>query len=265
MNCSEVQPLLDLMLDGALDAKDMAFALQHLKECHQCTEEWMECEEFRRLFKDQRDRVTVPPDLNARLLAALHTEEDSKPRAIFGQLRYKFMLAAVVITLAGVVALQVLPVQNVGNSASGAVTVSRLVDDFEGQKNVQNYHLSDLSANGESNPVLAQALGYEPKFLRLQSWQMEHSSVYDMSPAAKVARFDFAQPGSGQGMRMTCYQGMQGTIKADHGSLKSLADKQVSFGTKGVVNFALWSQNGRDYLIVTPMPMHALEDIVKNA
>ena len=56
-----------------------------------------------------------------------------------------------------------------------------------------------------------------------------------------------------------------GAIRAKVSDSANLENKHVVFGSHGKLQFALWSQNGRDYLFVTPLPKVELEEIVRGA
>jgi hypothetical protein len=91
---------------------------------------------------------------------------------------------------------------------------------------------------------------------------MDKTNIYSARSTA-IARFDFVGTGPIADEKMTCYQSRPGAIKAGAGEQKTIGDKRVTIGNHGKYHYALWSQNGRDYLLISLQPQQEIEAIVK--
>jgi len=78
-----------------------------------------------------------------------------------------------------------------------------------------------------------------------------------------MLRFDFVKKGAAQSEHLVCYQAPAGTIHAADGQKKLIAGKQVLLGSRGNLHYALWSQQGRDYLFVSPLSSGSLEQLIE--
>ncbi len=117
---------------------------------------------------------------------------------------------------------------------------------------------------------LAKDVGFDLQYVRLPGWKMDRSSVIksvNSHAGIPIARFDFVRGSRSGAQRMTCYQAPAGFIRAwgTDAGVKEVEGKQVFLGHHGKFQFALWSQNGRDYLFVTMLPLPELEAIVGGA
>jgi hypothetical protein len=112
---------------------------------------------------------------------------------------------------------------------------------------------------------LAKRVGYDIKYVRLPDWHMQKSALYKSASSSRVARFDFIRETQSGAQYLTCYQAPQGLISASDAKAANIGGKQVRLGHRGRFQFALWSQNGRDYLFITTMPTEQLEEIVRGA
>ena len=258
MTCDEARPLLDPLYDGALNSKDTAFILEHLKSCRDCDQEWHEMEKLRERFQSARNSTAIPAGLTERIASTLNNE-DSSNRGHFIRRHMNvmpFWLVAAAILLVGLFALPKFAAPNLNQQRGEAVlaSIDSMVEDSE-----QNAGFEKLSDAHE----LPEKLGFEPKFIKMTGWQMQQASVYKSPAHSKIAKFDFASTKYGE--RLYCYQAMQGSIGPGKIEPVNVAGKNVRFGQRGKYQFALWSQNGRDYLIVTPLPKETLTEIVSSA
>lgn len=247
MKCSEAQPLLDLLYDSTLPAKDCALVLDHLKGCESCAGEWNELEALRTRFQAARESSPAAPDfMKSGLSRALDAEDAAQRRS---NIRRKTPFLSMVAAVAAVMTFVCSPaLQNFAL----ATTADDLVD--------------KIGMTGAISPVLNRdnlqsELGYEPKYLKLDKWNLEKLGVVK-SGFTHIARFDFQRQSSAGVERMSCYQARQGMIAARGGVTKTVGDKTVVFGSHGNYQYALWSQNGRDYLFVSQLPQSDLEQIV---
>jgi len=111
---------------------------------------------------------------------------------------------------------------------------------------------------------LDKKLSYDLKYLHLDDWQMQSAGIYKMAMAPPIALFDFVGKDA-DASKMRCYQAPLGTFKSDATTAEVVDDKSVRFGSHQDRNYALWSQNGRDYLLVTPLSRDKRTEIVRKA
>jgi RNA polymerase primary sigma factor len=71
MNCNEVIPLLQLMIDDQATAESTAAVVQHLKECSPCHSEWTNELSIRQRLHEFRDNIKMSDTLPQRIIALL--------------------------------------------------------------------------------------------------------------------------------------------------------------------------------------------------
>ncbi len=252
MQCSDTRPLLDLLADGMLEPKDCALVLDHLDSCLDCHREWNELENLRNRFRDAKEKTSMSDDLLDKISDSLGKEQHKQTFQHYLKLA-PTMAAAFLLVSVLVFAWQH---EYVAPSSVHSASAEILVD--------------GLASNSDLEPVkdkslLSQKLGYDIKYLQLAAWQMESCGIYKSATQKPIARFDFVRSDGSRAQRMSCYQAPEGTIRAGAGQSKLIGDKRVLLGSRGPLRFALWSQNGRDYLFVTALAQNVLEEIVRKA
>jgi len=250
MNCTDARPLLDLLCDGALEAKDSALVLDHLKSCDECHCEWNNLEELRSTFHEAREKTELPAGLMEKVSWKLRDEERKQHKRIFAPM----MAIAAAVLLIGFLFLPWIHQITTSPISMKTASAEALVE--------------DVVAEGTLEPVvdrneLAHKLGYDLKYVRLPEWQMNKSGMYKSQGTMPIARFDFVRKGQAGDQYLSCYQAPQGVIQAKAANLKDLEGRRVLFGSHGKYQFALWSQSGRDYLFVTALSQSQLEEIVR--
>jgi anti-sigma factor RsiW len=255
MICTDVRALLNLLCDDALDARDAAMVLDHLRSCTECDTEWKELENLRADFHTARAKIVVPPGLNERIFAGLKREEQEQHHSFIKRSAKNASLLAIAASLA-LIGYFTLPVmQKPGEQLvlSQAVSAAALIEDYAEQKPLEQ---------AKDRSELNQKVGFELKQVPLPEWRLKDSAVYRAGTPLNLARFDFVRAGKTGQDYLTCYQGKQGTIKAG-GPKEIVAGKEVIFGRQGGYQFALWSQNDRDYLFITELSKAQLRGIVE--
>jgi len=256
MKCSDTQPLLDLLCDDALDAKDCALVLDHLKSCPQCQSEFNDLEELRSRFHEAKDKPLMSVALMNRISTKLKDEERAEQQRFFKNLVKPVPMLAIAAAFA-LVGFFLLPWLHQSDTRTVATASTDSL-------------IEDLASNSSSRPVmdrseLGKRLGYDLKYLQLPTWRMDKSSVYQSGLSVPIARFDFVRKGESGTQHLTCYQAPQGVIRANGAESKTIGGKRVLFGNHAHFQFALWSQDGRDYLVVTALPKPLLEEFVRRA
>jgi len=256
MKCSDVRPLLDLLCDGTLEAKDSALVLDHLKSCDECQCEWNDLEQLHSSFQDAKNQSQLPVGLMDRISKMLRDEERNQRRQFFGRYARAVPMVAIAATfvLIGFILLPLILQIDTRPASIQTASADTLVE--------------DLVSNGSLEPVadrseLAKRVGYDLKYVRLPEWQMNKLGVYKSPATMPIARFDFVRKGQSGDQHLSCYQAPQGVIRAQGANSENLEGKRVLFGNHGNFQFALWSQNGRDYLFVTALSKPQLEEIVR--
>src|SRR5271154_4869155 len=98
MKCSDVRPLLDLLCDGTLEAKDSALVLDHLKSCDECQCEWNDLEQLHSSFQDAKNQSQLPVGLMDRISKMLRDEERNQRRQFFGRYARAVPMVAIAAT-----------------------------------------------------------------------------------------------------------------------------------------------------------------------
>jgi hypothetical protein len=256
MNCSDVQPLLDLMIDGAISAKDCAFVLDHLGSCAHCQSEWFKLEELRNRFREIKGQPAIPVGLEAKITQKLKREDNARnSRVLKGFFRPALPISAMVaISLAFIYCCYYSP------------TTKTIIP----QTNIAKVE-SILDARGTvatfPQDKLASLLGFELKYLPLKAWHLQQSAVCKPQNGSAIARFDFVNKESPD-EKLTCYQAPGGTIRVSDiaSNARMMGSKKVFFGNYRNYRYALWCQNDRDYLFVTRTAAKvSLEQIINDA
>jgi hypothetical protein len=258
MRCSDAQPLLDLLSDGALEAKDSALVLDHVKSCSECQCELNDLEQLHTSFRAAKEEPQLPAGLMERISEKLKDEERSQHRQFFQRYARAIPMVAVAagLALTGFLLLPWIHQLDTGSRSMQTASADTLVE--------------DLVSEGTLEPVLdrndlAKRVGYDLKYIRLPQWQMNKLGVYKSRATMPIARFDFIRKGQSGDQHLSCYQAPQGVIRAKIADSENLEGKRVLFGNHGKFQYALWSQNGRDYLFVTALSKLQLEEIVRGA
>lgn len=254
MLCSEAKPLLNLLLDGDLVPKDCALVLSHLDTCNDCKNEWEELELMRGLFAAEKLRALDTRAVMNRVSAALD-EESIRQKNLYSRNFFKLApTVAAMFLLIGVIVFA--GVRHSHTSPThGIASASTLVDVLASSMPLET--VSDKS-------MISTKVGFDIKYLLLSAWKMKRCGIYKTKSGSGIARFDFVSA-TDDSIKLSCYQGLQGTISKANGELKVLDGKEVVLGTRGQYQFALWTKNGRDYLFVTQIPKVELEEIVRKA
>jgi Putative zinc-finger len=252
MKCTDARPLLDLLCDGALEVKDSALVLDHLKTCEECQDEWNGLEQLHSSFRDAKDKPPMPAGLMEKISGKLVDDERSKRKPVF----VSIMAIAATFLLFGFLFMSWTYQTNNTTTATKVASADTLVEDLVAEETLEPV---------TDRKELAKKVGYDLKYVRLPQWQMNKSGVYKSQATTPIARFDFVRKGQSGDQRLSCYQAQQGMIRANTANLKNLGDKHVLFGNHGKFQFALWTQNGRDYLFVTALSQPQLEEIVRDA
>jgi hypothetical protein len=258
VKCTDAWPLLDLLWDGTLEAKDSALVLDHMKSCDECRGEWDDLEQLHSCFQDAKDKTHLPLGLMNSISEKLRDEDISHHLRFFQQYARLLPMVAIAATFA-LVGLLFVPLM-------------RLIDStpLSMQTASADTLIEDVFSEGTLEPVvdqneLAKKVGNQLKYVRLPKWQLDKSGLYKSKAAMPIARFEFVRRAQSGYQRLTCYQAPQGVIQTKAANFRNLEGKRVLFGTHGKFQFALWSRNGRDYLFVTALSQTELEDIVRGA
>jgi len=250
MNCNEAKPLLDPMLDGYLDAKDMALVLDHLKTCLDCAKTWDDMNKLRARFLKAQIKVAEPPLLLRKISAVIENEEKRAKQKKIRKLVPIIMVACVATTVIGFLAYTGVKT-NYTFGIPQPVSVVALVDDVD---------KDDTVINEANTDALNKDLGYQLRFIKIPNWNFEKASLYRKD---KIARMEFTDASN---KKLSCYQTWEGhlSVPAAQSTAIVVNGKKVQFGEHGGYHFALWSQNGRDYLLVSPMDQASLQNLVSS-
>jgi anti-sigma factor RsiW len=261
MKCTEARPLLDPLCDGALEPKDSALVLDHLKTCQECQNDWQSLEDLHANFQQAKGMTQIPAGMMDKISDKLKDAEatERKQHLLAYDRIIPILAVAACFATVGFLAVAFISkpaeVQLALQSARSAAA-DTLIEDVEPAT-----MLTPVADRTE----LAKDIGFEIKYVRLPDWKMDRSSMIQSKNSKPIARFDFVRKSQSGFERMTCYQAPQGFIRTADATMQNIQGKQVFFGHHGKFQFALWSQNGRDYLFVTSLPLPELEGIVRGA
>ncbi|MFA6210805.1 MAG: hypothetical protein WCT03_03800 [Candidatus Obscuribacterales bacterium] len=258
MNCNESQPLLDFLCDGALEHKDSALVLDHIKACSDCERQWRAQENLHVMFRNERKKITIPVNLTERVSYSLRQEERGERALLFGRYRGLMTFGGVTVAAAALL-LVITPYQHNSESlkAKQAYSAQSLIGDLTADVGVTLV---------DNKQELVRELGYELKYLRLPQWKLSKIAVYRTNQTATaLARFDFVKVGASGSQSLTCYQGPRGVIKSKNARSEDFAGRRVTFGQSGLYQFALWSVSNRDYLFIGNMSSVELRELVRRS
>lgn len=256
MKCNDASVLLNVFSDGALNARDSALVLGHLKDCKVCHNEWRELEDLRKRF-DSAKAITLPtPGLMDRISSNLKKEEKLERR----QTLQKYSRPARWLAVASSIA--VIGGFNYSNLQTTSGTTGATSNQTRAEALIDALYTGQGTEPLSNRQQLARQLGYDLKFMHLPTWNMYQSAIYKGEKSRAIARFDFV--GRDNSGMLTCYQAPQGTIKAQ-GQRKLVGAKPIIMGSHGQYHYALLSQNGRDYLFITRLPSPSLEQIIRSS
>jgi Putative zinc-finger len=269
MICNEARPLLDLLCDGVLPAKESAMVVDHLTTCDNCQPEWTALEQLRARFLEAKQKVQMPSGLMTKISDSMRREDRDSSDRIFRKFLPPVLAAGVAAAAVAVVDCVVIPwLSERLNPAAATYYKSRpapIAKPIPAASTLAEFLIDNCRNNGKvegvSNPnQLEPKLGYRLKYLRLPAWRLAASGVY-RAPSVAVARFDFVKGHCGVMEQVTCYQAPAGAINASAPKPQDKHGKHVIFGNRGDMQFALWTQDERDYLFVTRLPKATLEEI----
>jgi hypothetical protein len=271
MICNEARPLLDLLCDGVLPAKESALVLDHLHSCDLCQPEWNALEQLRTRFLEAKSKVLMPAGLMSKISGTIRKEESDNRDRFFKKYTPPVLaagIAAAAVAFVGYVAIPWLnqKLNPAGTMAAKFCPPQRSVPHLPPATTLAESLVDNCRCNGAieavSNPdQLEPKLGYRLRYLRLPAWRLAGAGVY-RAPSVAVARFDFVKGHCGVMQQVTCYQAPEGAINTSAKKTRDAHGKHVIFGNRGDMQFALWTQDERDYLFVTRSPRATLEEIV---
>jgi hypothetical protein len=240
MNCSDANALLDLMHDDELEPKDAALLLEHLNGCAPCSAELDSLQNLRDVFRTARASTPAAPES---MMARISNELAAEPQVAVS--RKKRAVPYVVAGLSSLVASVVVLVMSFApQMTSTPIMATTLIDE---------------TPTGAASESLGRStnsqLGFEMHYIQFAGWRAERIAA--LPSTAHVARVDFAPTtGTASGDRsLTCYQGLAGTIQVPADAAKiSIGKRTVATGVRAKLSYAVWTENERDYLLVSSMP-----------
>jgi hypothetical protein len=259
MKCNDASVLLNVFSDGALNARDSALVLGHLKDCKVCHSEWRELEELQKRFDSAR-AISLPTSrLMDRISYNLKKEEKLERQQTLQKYARPAQWFAIASCLTVIGALTYSDMQTTSGTTSATSTTS---NQTQAEALIDALYTGQGTEPLSNRQQLARQIGYDLKFMHLPTWNMYQSAIYKSEKSRAIARFDFI--GRDNSGLLTCYQAPQGTIKA-LGQRRLVGAKPIIMGSHGPYQYALLSQNGRDYLFITRLPSTTLEQIIRSS
>lgn len=258
MTCEDVLPLLNLLADDALGNQDAARILEHLKECSHCQGEWDAILAVRSGMRRRRDAIEVPPTLMDKVSKAVDRENKQRPIAAVA----KTFNAPSLAMVAGLVLLIVLAsylFQHL-NAGTVPVEVAALVN--------REFNADPAFELVDDREALSDRLGYPIRYLKFADWKINQAGTYRARNIEGndrlIARFELERRLAGKAEKIYCYQAPAGALKAASLLEKDVGGRKIKVGRQGPLSFACWTENERDYLLVSPLSEEELEDLVRS-
>jgi hypothetical protein len=260
MNCEDVLPLLNLLNDSALDSRNTADILEHLKECGQCQSEWDSMLAVRRQIRRMKNEIQVPPGLMDRVSAVIDRENTRRSIGAVASMNYR-QLVAIAAGLV-VLALGALYLLHQGQTVKPVtIEVASLVNrEFAGDP------AFELVADHQ---LLSEKLGYTIKYLKFPDWKINEVGTYRAKNIKGndqiIARLQLHRVSDGREARIYCYQAPAGSLKTTSLADRDVGGKRVWLGRQGALSYACWTQNERDYLLISSLSQKELEELIRSA
>jgi hypothetical protein len=258
MNCEDVQPLLNPLSDNALGSQDTALIMAHLKDCHDCLGEWDALLSIRGQMRRLRDHVQPPEDLLSQVKRTIDRESSQKSRDAWrGFINRKLaaMVAALVLLSVSAAYLFWWP-----NAEATALDVASLVN--------REFGTDPAFENVADDQLLSQRLGFSIKYLKFKDWKINQAGTVKAKnlkgDEQLIARFQLGRKLPGKVEKIYCYQAPAGSLKTRLLATQKLAGKTVRLGQQGQFSFACWTENDRDYLLVSPFSLKELAELVSS-
>jgi anti-sigma factor RsiW len=161
MNCEEANHYLEAYLDRELDAKEHLEVEEHLSRCRVCRSVAKESQEFLSFFAATAPRYSAPPELKAKIIAAIDPLSPKQTFLSFLSLRQPWVYAAAVFVLSLALAFTFLLHDNGKELCSVAVSVHA--------RSLSDNHLVDVSSADQRvvKPWLAAKLDFTPPVIDL--------------------------------------------------------------------------------------------------
>src|SRR4030095_500432 len=178
---SDVRPLLDLLLDGALETKDSALVLDHMQSCRECQCEWNDLEQMHTSFHDAKGKPQLPEGLMARISEKLRDEERNQHKRFVQQYARPVSMLAIAASFAliGFLLLPVIHHIDTRPALIQTASADTLVEDL-----VSEGTLEQVADRTE----LAKRVGYDLKYVRLTERQMNKSGMSKSKPSMPIPR-----------------------------------------------------------------------------
>lgn len=161
MNCEEASHYLEAFLDHELGAKEHLEVEEHLRSCPACRSVAQESQEFRSFFAEAAPRYEAPPELRARILAAIGPLPPKQTFLSFLSAHQPMAYGAAVIVLSLILALTFVLPDKAKELCSLAVTVHA--------QSLADSHLVDVSSDDQRviRPWFAAKLDFSPPLIIL--------------------------------------------------------------------------------------------------
>jgi hypothetical protein len=258
MTCDDVLPLLNLLADDALGNQDAARILEHLKECSHCQSEWDAIQAVRSGMRRMRAGIEVPAGLMDRVSKAVDRENKQQPILAITKTINGPKLA-MVASLVLLIALGSYLFQHL-NAAAVPVDVVALVS--------REFNADPAFELVDDREALSDRLGFPIRYLKFADWKINQAGTYRarniQGNDRLIARFELERSSAGKEEKIYCYQGPAGSLQSSSLLEKSVGGKKIRVGRRGPLTFACWTENERDYLLLSPLPEEELEELVRS-
>lgn len=236
MNCENVKPLIDPLIDNELPTETTAHVIEHISTCLSCQSLWDSRLKLRERFRNFAANIKPPQNAMERMDQKLESLSIIIPNRQTG-----FTIAAAIALLVGMLSLLSL-------SAPVTVTAQQLAGDFS-----RNQTATDFTSLGLK--MVSDKVGFEVNPPDLGEWKLVSTDVYQVGDRKHcLAKLTYESSISTEAKRVSLYQSCAGKMKPEGLKEIVVAGRKVCCGQLGDVSIVYLKKQGIDNIMIGKMP-----------
>lgn len=235
MNCENVKPLIDPLVDNELPTETTAHVVEHISSCLGCQELWDSRTKLRERFRNFADKVDAPDGALERMDQKLESISFVLP----GRSQWIAIAAAVILFIG------LFTMFRLGNVQ--AVSPLQLASDFTGTTAAEPI---DLGLSEVSSRV-----GFNVNPPDLGEWQLVSTNVCQVGNRQQcLAKLTYQRVAGEVVERVSLYQACAGKMNPDGLKEMVIAGRAVCCGQLGEVSVVYLKKQGMDNIMIGKMP-----------
>ncbi|HEY9791393.1 MAG TPA: zf-HC2 domain-containing protein [Candidatus Obscuribacterales bacterium] len=233
MQCNDVTPMFDSLLDDELPTQTAAEINAHMRECLACSKEWEERQALRQRIHTFGKKIPLPDGLAERIDKRVHR---SAPRLKY----FGMALSAAAAVLVFSVATTRFDYQTV---KAGLTAADMLTD---------NSPLKPSSADTSDLTALAKQGGFDICPIDLPGYKLMSARLVSTDDKKVcMARLTYVNE---KKESLVCYEGCHGQVNIADLSQHYIEGKLFCCGKVGASSIVYWPRDSRDFFMVGTMP-----------